>query len=342
MKYTLNDIVKITGGEVVGDGDTVVTGVASLRKATGDDLSFARDEAHLPAARESAAGAFLLPACPDGFDRPAIVVENPFLAMTTFLAVLADAKTAQPPGIHPTAVVGEGTRLGEGVSLGAGVVVGRECAIGDRCTIHPNVTVGDRCRIGEGTVLYAGVVLREEVEMGCRCIVHPNTTIGSDGFGYLQEGGKHEKIPQVGTVEIGDDVEIGAGCAIDRAALDKTVIGSGCKLDNHCHIAHNVEIGENTIMMAYGKISGSVKIGRNVILAGDASTVDNIEIGDGCIIGAGSGIAHSMKPGEVVWGKPARPIGLEKRIVATLGHLPQMRRDLKHLKRELEKDRDHA
>lgn len=333
MKYTLSEIVQHTGGEIHGDPAATVLGVASLENATETDLSFAKDESFIDAVRKSHAGAVILPRRVEDIAKPQIVVDDPFLALIGFLQVVAEKKTRQPEGVHPSAVVGEGTELGQGVSVGANAAIGRDCRIGDRVVIHPCVSIGDRCTIGDDSVIYANVSVREEVGIGERVIIHCGTTIGSDGFGYRQVDGKHVKIPQVGTVEIGDDVEIGANVTVDRGALATTVIARGVKIDNHCHIAHNVTIGEDSILMAFAKISGSVHIGRNVMMAGDCSTVDNVEIGDGCILGASTGVSKSLKPGSVMWGAPANPIQLEKKILAVRRHLPEMRQELRRLRR---------
>jgi len=324
MRYALSEVVRYTGGEVHGDPSTEILGVASLENATETDLSFAKDDSLLDAARQSKAGALILPRRVEEIAKPQVVVDDPFLALTRFLAVVAATKTRQPEGVHPTAAIGEGTEIGEDVSVGANAGIGRDCRIGDRVTIHPCVSIGDRCRIGAETVIYANVSLREEVALGRRVIIHCGTTIGSDGFGYLQVDGRHAKIPQIGSVEIGDDVEIGANVTVDRGALDKTIIGRGVKIDNHCHIAHNVVIGEDSMLVAFAKISGSVRIGRRVIMAGDCSTVEKIEIGDGCILGARTGVSKSLKPGSVVWGAPSKPIDQEKKIQVALRHLPEI------------------
>jgi UDP-3-O-[3-hydroxymyristoyl] glucosamine N-acyltransferase len=202
--------------------------------------------------------------------------------------------------------------------------------IGNNLVIYPNTYIGKDCNIGDDSILYPNVTILNEVTIGKRAIIHSGSTIGDDGFGFLQVNGKHLKIPQVGTVEIGDDVEIGSNVTIARATLDKTIIKSGVKIDNHSHVAHNVYIGEDTMLIAYAKLSGGIKVGKNVMIAGDVSIVDNLEIGDNSTIGAGSGVMHDVEAGSVVWGAPAKPINIEKRLQVLLRKLPDIYKKVKN------------
>ncbi|MFN3466331.1 MAG: UDP-3-O-(3-hydroxymyristoyl)glucosamine N-acyltransferase, partial [Candidatus Brocadiales bacterium] len=269
------------------------------------------------------------------FRRPQIVVENPFLSFVKILEVFSQEKTRRPVGIHPTALVAETATIGREVSIGAYSVIEEGATIGDRVTIYPMVYVGQNTNIGESTLIYPRVSIRENVSIGKQVIIHSGTTIGGDGFGYLQVEGRHVKIPQLGTIEIGDDVEIGCNVTIDRATLDKTVIARGVKIDNHSHVAHNVIIGEDTMLIAYAKIAGGAVIGKNVTIAEDVGITDHATIGDGCVIGGGSNVYKSLKPGSVVWGSPAKPIMDEKRLQVLLKKLPEMQETLKKITRML-------
>ncbi|HJW85769.1 MAG TPA: UDP-3-O-(3-hydroxymyristoyl)glucosamine N-acyltransferase, partial [Candidatus Brocadiaceae bacterium] len=267
INYTLNQVQSIIGGKIIGNGDTIITDVASVETAKEGSITFIKDDSLIPQAMESMASAIVVHREIQALKSPQIVIENPFLAFTRFTEVVAEERYKRPAGIHPAAIVSKEAIIGKGVSVGAHVVIDDYVCIGNNVTIYPNVFVGKESRIGDDSIIYANVSVRENVIIGKRAIVHCNSVIGDDGFGYLQVKGKHKKIPQIGTVEIGDDVEIGAMVTICRAALDKTIIGNGVKIDNHSHIAHNVIIGDNTMLIAYAKIAGSAKIGKNVMIA---------------------------------------------------------------------------
>ena len=322
MRYTLEEIAQIIDGQVDGDPKTVITGVASLENAGDGDLSFAQDERYFDKARASQATAFVLPKPLPDLGKPAIITPMPYMSFGRLLHVIAQEQQTQPVGVHPTAAIGSDTVLGADVSIGANATVGADCKIGDRVTVYANAYVGDRCEIGDDTVIHANASIRENVSIGKRTIVHMAAVIGADGFGFIQHEGRHVKIPQVGDVRIGDDVEIGANTTIDRAALDSTIIGNGVKMDNHCHVAHNCVIGDNTLLVAYARMGGGVKIGRNVMLGADCRMIDNVEIGDGAMLAAGTGVMRDVEPGEQLWGRIARPVGEERRLQVILNRLP--------------------
>jgi len=208
--------------------------------------------------------------------------------------------------------------------------------LGDEVVIYPNCYVGRHCRIGDRTVVHANVSIHDRVSIGADCIIHYNAVIGSEGFGFLQREGANVKLPQVGTVRIGDRVEIGALTTVDRATLDATVIEDGVKVDNHCHIAHNCHIGPDCILAGYAKLAGSVRLGRGVICAEDVGVTDHVTVGDGAILGASAGVPSDVEPGAVVLGTPARPIADQRRIFAIIGRLPEMARRLRRLEKAIE------
>lgn len=331
MKFTLNEIQSITGGKIIGTGDTCITGIASVEFAKEGDITFIRNDSLVTQALMSGASAIVTHREILQLKKPQIVIENPYHAFTKFMEVVSKERYMRKAGIHPTAVIAKGTSLGKDVSIGAHVVIEDGVKIGDYVTIYPNTFIGRESFVGDNSIIYANVSIRENVVIGKRAIIHCNSVIGDDGFGYLQIEKRHVKIPQVGIVEIGDDVEIGAMVTICRAALDTTVIGNGVKIDNHSHIAHNVTIGDNTMLIAYAKIAGSTKIGKNVLIAEDVGITDHVSIGDNCIIGGGSNVYRSLKTGSVVWGSPAKPITEEKRIQVLIKKLPEMYNAVKRL-----------
>ncbi|MBS1259391.1 MAG: UDP-3-O-(3-hydroxymyristoyl)glucosamine N-acyltransferase [Candidatus Scalindua arabica] len=324
MEFTINQINEIIGGRVQGDENLIITGVSSIENSDEGDISFIKNEKLVSKVLETKASAIVTHRPIEKTKKTLIIVENPFLAFIKLLQVVSDIKQQQPRTIHPSATISENAPIGNNVSIGANVVIGGNTQIGNNVTIYPNTFIGTSCKIGDDSTIYPNVTIREDVTIGKRTIIQSGTSIGDDGFGYLQIKGKHVKIPQVGTIEIGDDVAIGSNVTIARAALDKTVISSGVKIDNHSHIAHNVFIGENTMLIGYTKVSGGTKIGKNVMIAADASFIDNIEIGDNCIIGAASDVYKSLEAGSIVWGSPAKPHTLEKRIQVLIKKLPEI------------------
>ncbi len=331
MEYTIKQINKIIGGKVLGDDTLLVTGVSSIDNADEGDISFIKNERLVNKALETKASAIVTHRPIKETKKTLIVVANPFLSFIKLLKVVSDQKQQQSRKIHSSAEISKISSIGHNISIGANVIIKGNTQIGNNVTIYPNTYIGAACIIGDDCLIYPNVTIREEVTIGKRTIIHSGTTIGDDGFGFLQIDGKHVKIPQVGTVEIGDDVEIGSNVTIARAALDKTIIGSGVKIDNHCHVAHNVSIGENSMLVGYAKLAGGITIGKNVMIAADASIVDHTVIGDNCIIGAASDVYKDLKAGSVVWGSPAKPINIEKRIQVLTKKLPEIYNKIKKL-----------
>jgi UDP-3-O-[3-hydroxymyristoyl] glucosamine N-acyltransferase len=220
--------------------------------------------------------------------------------------------------------------------VGSHAVIEEGAVLGDDVTIYPMAYVGRGVRIGPRTVVHPHVTICEGVEIGSDCLLHPNCLIGDEGFGLIQREGRSVRRRQVGGVRIGDRVEVGGFCSIDRGMMEDTVIGSGVKMDKHCHIAHNCRIGDDCVLVAYARLAGSVTVGRGCILAADVGISDHVTVGDGVMIGAGSALMSDVKSGERVLGAPARPIGEAMRIMALEGKLPEMHRTLVQLKKEVE------
>lgn len=331
MKFTLKQISKIIDGKLYGNENLLITGVSSIENSKKGDITFIKDERFVNRILKTKASAIVVHRPIKETNKSLIIVDNPFLAFIKLLELVSAQKQSQPRIIHQTAILAKNTSLGNDASIGANVVIDENTKIGNNVTIYPNVFIGKDCKIGDCTTIFPNVTIREEVTIGKQVIIHSGTSIGDDGFGYLQVEGKHVKIPQVGTVEIGDNVEIGSNVTIARAALDKTIISNGVKIDNHSHIAHNVFIGEDTMLIAYAKIAGGAKVGKNVMIAEDVGITDHAVIGDNCSIGGGSNVYKSLKPGSVVWGSPAKPITLEKRIQVLIKKLPDIYDRIKNI-----------
>jgi UDP-3-O-[3-hydroxymyristoyl] glucosamine N-acyltransferase len=326
MRSSVRAVSEFLQGRVIGKDDAVVSGVASIATAASGDLVFVEDEKNLASALESGAAAVIAGefAAQETYSKPLIVVKQPRLAFARAARLLRSGLKRRP-GIHPTAlvdaaaklaqnitvearaVIGEGAEIGEGTCIGAGCVIGAHVSIGSDCELHPNVTV------------YAGT------RLGQRVIVHAGAVLGSDGFGYVRNpDGKYEKFPQVGRLEIGNDVEIGANTTIDRGALETTRIGRGAKIDNLVHIGHNCQIGEDVVIAAQTGLSGSVVIENNVIMAGQVGIGEHARIEEGVIAGAQSGIPSNKVlrgNGIVFWGTPARPLREYLKQLAVLSRL---------------------
>jgi UDP-3-O-[3-hydroxymyristoyl] glucosamine N-acyltransferase len=267
---------------------------------------------------------------------PMITVENPDLAFARATRWLNGEPARPPAAIHPAAVISPGASLGKGVSIGACAVVEDGAVIGDGTMLHPQVYVGRSARIGPGCLIYPQVVIREKCEIGARAILHSGVVVGSDGFGYATDKGVHHKIPQVGIVVIGDDVEIGANVTIDRARFGRTVIGSGTKIDNLVQIGHNVVLGEHCLIVAQAGISGSTKLGHHVILGGQVGTVGHIEIGDGAIVTAKSGVSKDVPPGLMISGEMAVESRTHLKELAAIGKLPEALQEIRKLRKEID------
>ncbi len=335
MRYTLAEIAAKIGGEVKGDGDRVVTGINSLEAAGPDELSFA-EEKFLREAANSRAGALLVPRHKhEGLSQDLILCDRPFQAASMIMAEIDAAAQFLAPGIAPGAAIGENVRLGEDLHIGPGAVISDGASIGDRSLIYANTWIGPGVEIGSDCRIYPGVVIRENCVIGDRVIIHPNSVIGSDGFGFLQIGGRNVKIPQIGRVIIEDEVEIGALCTINRAALDETVIGRGTKLDDHVHLGHGVRIGQEVIMCAQVGLSGSVRVGDRAMLGPRAGSVDRISIGAGARLMAHTATAKDLPGNRDYGGSPAVPAKQFLRQAMALTHLPQDRKRITALEKRL-------
>lgn len=337
MRSSVREIAGLVDGELVGDGETAITGVCGIEDAEEGDITFIANPRYLPFIKTTNASCIIVSRelYITGATKPIIKSANPSLAFVKVVDLFSPKKVKHPVGIDARAAIGKGVKLGKDAALGAYSVVEDDAAIGERSIIYPCSYIGRNTKIGADCVIYPNVTVREDVQVGDRVIIHSGTTIGADGFGFVEVDGAHHKIPQLGVVVIEDDVEIGANVAIDRARFGKTVIGRGTKIDNLVQIAHNVQIGENSIIVAQVGISGSTKIGRHVILAGQAGLVGHISVGDNAVVAAQSGVSKSIPANTVVWGYPAKPIDKAKKVNAALQRLPDLAKRVAELESEL-------
>jgi UDP-3-O-[3-hydroxymyristoyl] glucosamine N-acyltransferase len=336
LRKTLKEIAELVGGEVVGNDSTVITGVSGIKEAGDGDITFVANPKYFPLMEKTGASAIITSREVKEAPKPIIRTDNPSLSFAKIVSLAAPGELKHPKGIHPTAVLGKDVSTGRDVSIGPYVVIEDNVSIGDGTIIYSGTFVGHHSKIGSGALIYANVSIRENITIGNRVIIHSGTVIGSDGFGFATIEGMHQKIPQVGTVEVGDDVEIGANVAIDRARFEKTVIGSGTKIDNLVQIAHNVVIGKNSIVVAQVGISGSTTVGNNVVLAGQVGLVGHINIGDNVIVMAQSGVSKSIPAGTMAWGYPAKPAAQAKRVNAAVQNLPRLYETVSELKKKIE------
>lgn len=328
---SLIQIHQVTGGELVGPRDVAISSLASLSEARSTDLSFITSDRHLKTNVSIQAGVLLAHRRLTELRCPHIVLSNPLLAFAR-VAQTFFCPTVPPRGIASSTVKGAEVQIGSNASIWPGVTLGDRVRIGSSVTFYPGVFVGDDSTIGDHTVLYPNVVVREGCHIGARVTIHSGTIIGSDGFGYVQDQGKHYKIPQLGGVIIEDDVELGANVTVDRATLGYTTIKQGTKVDNLVQIAHNVTIGEHSIIVAQVGIAGSTTIGRHVMIGGQAGLADHIQIGDQVMIASRAGVNRSLESNQIVSGAPVMPHETWLKAQAVIPRLPELR----HLVRSLE------
>lgn len=336
--YSLEDLVREVGGTLDGDGSVQISGVGKIDEAGPGILTFLANQKYQKFLDGSQASAIVVPRdVPEIKGLNLIRTDNPYFTFMKAVVLFHPPGAFIDAGIHSTAVVGKNVTLGENVTLGAYVVVGDDCQIGSSTILLPHVVLGRNVKIGEDCVIHSHASLREGVQLGNRIILHDGVVIGSDGFGFAPEGGKYHKIPQIGTVVIEDDVEVGSNTTIDRAMMGETRICEGAKLDNLIQVAHNCTVGSHTVIAAQAGISGSTKIGKYVRVGGQAGFAGHIEVGDHTAIGAQSGLTKSVPEKEFVFGTPAKPHKEEFRIHAAIKRLPELLKEFKILKNKIEK-----
>jgi UDP-3-O-[3-hydroxymyristoyl] glucosamine N-acyltransferase len=307
--YSIQEINEVLKGIIVGDADVNITAPEQLELANTSEISFIGNKKYEKFWETSKACAAVVNediSIEPGENRAFIKVKNADLAMSQVLELFAPPTPLFSTDIHPTAFVDNTAIIGSGTRIGAGCYIGPKVQLGESVTIYPNVTILDECTIGKNTIIWSGAVVRERCHMGNGCIIHPNATIGADGFGFRPDPERGlVKIPQIGNVVLGNNVEIGANTCVDRGKFSSTVLGDGCKIDNLIQIGHNSKLGRFCIMAGQSGLAGSVTLGNGVLIGGSASITDHVTIGDGSIIGGGSGVTKDVPAGVTLLGYPA-------------------------------------
>jgi UDP-3-O-[3-hydroxymyristoyl] glucosamine N-acyltransferase len=307
--FSLQEINAVLQGEIVGATSCKITAPEQLEMASETEISFIGNKKYEKFWEKSKACVAVVNediAIEPGANRAFIKVKNADLAMSQILELFAQPTPFFSIEIHPTAIIDTTAVIGKGTKIGAGSYIGPKVTVGENTTVYPNVTILDESTIGNNTVIWSGAVIRERCHIGNDCILHPNCTVGADGFGFRPDPQRGlVKIPQIGNVIIGNNVEIGANSCVDRGKFSSTVLGDGCKIDNLVQIGHNSKLGKFCIMAGNSGLAGSVTLGNGVIIGGSASIKDHTSIGDGAIVGAGSGVTGDIEAGKTVLGYPA-------------------------------------
>ncbi|MCX6133818.1 MAG: UDP-3-O-(3-hydroxymyristoyl)glucosamine N-acyltransferase [Ignavibacteriales bacterium] len=344
---TTREIATIVRGEISGDEGAEILRVAKIEESGPGDLTFLANPKYLKHVAGTKASAILVSASFDTTqaDVPksltVIKVPDPYVAFLQVLKLITPIPDPFSKGVHATASVAASAAIGTNVSLGAHASIGEHASIGSGTKIAPCCVIGNGVTIGENCLIYPHVTLYHGCRVGKNVIIQAGTVIGSDGFGFAPKpDGTYEKIPQLGIVVLEDDVEVGANCTIDRATLGQTVLKRGVKLDNMVHIAHNVVVGEDTVIAAQTGISGSTKVGKNVIIAGQVGIVGHIEIADRTVLMAKTGVSKSTEPGVTYWSTPAKEHKRALKIEAVLRSLPELAKDVEDVKKAIEKLQD--
>ncbi len=335
MSTTLQQLADLVQGKLLGNPSLLIRAARPLHEAAEGDITFLEHEKKLGLLHASKASAAIVgPTIPVN-GKALIQSSDPLAAFIAIVRHLQGKPVDQPSGVDPRAAVHPSAKIGAEPTVMAFAVVGERTVIGARCRIHPGVVIGRDCKIGDDVVIHPNAVLYDDVEIGDRGVVHAGAVIGSDGFGYRFQGGKHVKVPQLGSVVVGMDVEIGACTTIDRGTFEATRIGDGTKIDNLVQVAHNVQVGKHNIFVSQMGIAGSSSTGEYVVIAGQAGIADHIHVGAGSTVGAKAGVTKDVPPGSRMLGAPATPEREQKRVIMSLDKVPEIRRDVKKIKQHL-------
>jgi UDP-3-O-[3-hydroxymyristoyl] glucosamine N-acyltransferase len=330
---TVRELAALVDGEVCGEGGRIVTAARPFAEAGETDITFL-DHSHTPRETSEAAAVVVPPGVTVA--GPALIhVADPFAAFVTIASNLLGRPEPGPLGIDPLAEVNPTVVIGPGATIESFAVVRAGATVGARCRIHSGAIVGRDCRLGDDVTLHPHAVLYDRTVLGDRVTIHANSVIGADGFGYRLQDGRRVKVPQLGWVEVGDDVEIGACSTIDRGTFQATLIGTGTKIDNLVMIAHNCRIGRHNMLVSQVGIAGSCNTGDHVVMAGQVGVADHVTIHDRAVIGAGSGVPSDVPAGERMLGYPCWPEREAKRIMVSLASLPNLCRDVRQIKQQL-------
>lgn len=340
MTRTVEELATLVNGTVQGDSLRLIDDAASIESASGSAITFVLNENHVSRLKDCKAGAVLLSdkiakSLKIPLDASLIIVADPQIAFQTVLPLFRIIRGRPERTISPQAHISETAQLGPECHVAAGVTIGEDAVIGANCDLHPGVVVGAGCQIGDNTILHANVVLYHDVQIGSNVIIHSGAVIGADGFGYRFTNGQFEKIPQLGSVRIEDNVEIGACATIDRGAIGPTVIGQGTKIDNLVMVGHNCEIGRHNVFASQAGIAGSSTTGDYVRLAGQAGISDHVRLNTGCAVGAKSGVNKDVPAGETWIGFPATIESEQKRLLVAVKRVPALRDQVLELEKQL-------
>lgn len=335
-EISLSDLAERLGCVLEGDGRTILRGAGTLNEAREDQISFLANARYERFMEQTQAAAVIVATNYQGAGKNLLRCDDPYFAFRQAMVLLYGFRVHPFTGVDPSARVDRTARLGENVRIAAFAYVGPNAQIGDNAVLYPGVFVGPDCRIGAGCLLYPNAVLYDGSVLGDRVTIHACTVIGEDGFGYSTHAGQHEKIPQAGHVEIGDDVEIGANCSIDRATLGATKIGPGTKFSNLIAIGHGTKVGSHCLFVAQAGIAGSTTIGDYCVFAGQSGASGHIQIGDRVRVGAKSGVHNDIGPDQEVLGSPALPLAKARRVYMTMNQLPELRKEMKQMAQQIQ------
>ncbi len=340
FEYPLEHIAKLVHGKLQGDPTMLIKGLSRIDRSEPNTITFLNNERYLVFLPQLQNTAVLVsPQLAQHVQHlPHIIVEDPYKAFIQLLQHYQKTLEQQKKGIEQPCFIDKSVQIGEEVYIGAFCYIGANAQIGNHVKIYPQVFIGENVIIGDHTIIYPGVKILQGCKIGHHCIIHAGSVIGSDGFGYLQQEGKNEKIPQLGIVEIGNYVEIGANVTIDRALLGATIIEDHVKIDNLVQIAHNVVIGEGTVIASQSGIAGSTTLGKHCLIGGQVGIIDHVQLADGTKVGAQSGVSKSVtKKNQVLRGSPALPIKQQMRLEALFRKLPELYKAVEELKKRLKK-----
>jgi len=335
---TVEQLAALVRGRLEGDGNVPIHSARPVGEAGPGDITFIESERYAKLLKASPASAaivgphFRSMAKPE---MPVIEVDDPITAFIAVRSHLVGVTRPRWVGVHKMAAVADSAAIGPDVAIHAFATIGEDVEIGEGATIHPGAVIGDRCKLGKGVIIHPNAVLYADVTLGDRVQVHSGSVVGGDGFKYHMVDGKHVKVPHTGRVEVGDDVEIGSNCAIDRATFETTFIGEGTKIDNLVMVGHNNNIGRHNLLCGQVGVAGSCKTGDYVVMAGQAGIKDHTEIGDRVMIGAQAGVHRNIPAGQNVLGSPAIPIREQRRIFQMIARLPEMHKQLRELAAQL-------
>jgi UDP-3-O-[3-hydroxymyristoyl] glucosamine N-acyltransferase len=330
---TVSQIAEQLEGEVVGDGETEITGIAPANTAKVGDLTFAEKESYFTTAVQGEASAVIVPSGFESLTKALIRVSNPRVAIARALSIFFPPATYSP-GIHASAAIDPTAQVDPSAHIGPHCAIAAGARVGARSVLMGGNHIGPDSKIGDDVCLYPNVVVCAKTQIGHRVTIHAGTVIGSDGYGYVLDQGRHRKVPQIGIVIIHDDVEIGANAAIDRGALGATVIGQGTKIDNLVHVAHNVTVGRHCLIMGQVGFAGSTQLGDYVVVASQSGIAGHLKLGNRSTVGAKSGVMRDVPEGETVLGHPATSGIQAKRQWVGLAQLPDMIRRLKIMEKQ--------